>query len=84
MQPVKSLIYANETVKNKNPRAGADEVYYIVYIEEFGELKPMLLTDYDVMKAKKRALSNTEDLLPPASRFQHLLGNVGKLFNFFR
>jgi len=84
MQTVKSLIYADETVINRNPRAGADERYYIAYIEEFGELKPLLLTDYDVMKAKKRALSNTEDLLPPASRFQHLLGSVSKLLSFFR
>jgi hypothetical protein len=84
MQTVKSLLYANETVINRNPRAGADEKYYIAYIEEFGELKPLLLTDYDVMKAKKRALSNTEDLLPPASRFQHLVGTIGKLFDFLR
>lgn len=84
MQTVKSILYANETVRNKNPRAGADENYFIAYIEESGELKPVLFTDFDILKAKKRALSNTEDLLPPASRFQLLMGNVASFFSFLR
>ena len=62
---VKSKIYLNEKVINTSKHRLADEEYYIAYaIEENGSQSALLFTDNDIIKAKNRALKNTEDLLP--------------------
>lgn len=63
---VKSRIYTTDVVDNQNPRAKADTIYFVAYLEEAdGTLKAVLLTDTDIQKGLKRAAANAEDV-PPA------------------
>jgi hypothetical protein len=64
---VKSKVYARDQVDNKNPRAKADTKYYVAYFVDLGGATyPLLFTDFDIEKARKRAAANTEDV--PAER----------------
>lgn len=76
---VKGKMYETETVVNKNPRAQADAQYFVaVWQHTDGSTSPLLFTDFDILKALKRAKANPEDLpAPTKSLFEWFIG----LFN---
>lgn len=50
-------------IKNKHRKPNEDFSYYFVaHVDSSGEVTPLLLTDVEYDKAKKRAEKNTEDV----------------------
>jgi len=48
---------------NKKKKPNEDHSYYFVaHVDSSGEVTPLLLTDIEYAKAKKRALKNNEDV----------------------
>jgi hypothetical protein len=54
---------ARKKIKNLNKKPTADAYYYFVgHVDSSGEVTPLLLTDIEYEKAKKRAEKNPEDV----------------------
>lgn len=50
-------------IKNKNKKWNENASYYFVaHVDSSGEVTPLLLTDVEYKRAKKRALGNKEDV----------------------
>lgn len=60
---IKSKIILSEVVKNKDRKFGAAPEYYPAMIEyDSGGVAPVLFTNNDIDKARKRASDNPEDI----------------------
>lgn len=54
---------AKKRIKNKKRKPNADASYFFVaHVDSEGEVTPLLLTDNEFKKAKKRAQKNQEDV----------------------
>ena len=62
---IKSTIYRNDIVVNKEATRVASSEYFHVYVEnDMGELIPALFTETELNKGVDRAKKNLEDILP--------------------
>jgi hypothetical protein len=53
----------SKRIINKKKKPNEDHSYYFVgHVDSSGEVTPLLLTDVEFKKAKKRAQKNTEDV----------------------
>lgn len=73
---VKGKIYETEVVENKNKKVQADSQYVVCVLEHAdGSTDPLLFTDFDILKALKRARANPEDLpAPTPTLFERFIG----------
>jgi hypothetical protein len=58
-----NIFMAKGKIKNKNKKpTAACSYYFVAHLDPEGEVTPLLLTDVEYEKAKKRAEKNPEDV----------------------
>ena len=80
---VKSKLFLSEVVGNKDRKFGAAPKYYPAMVQyENGGTAPVLFTNNDIDKARKRASDNPEDVpvyrsKGPATMWEFIFGRPG-------